>query len=60
MNPLFERYSEQTKAQVSLRYCVTHPACHLAIPGAKTPKQVQENCSASNFGPLPPDEIPPL
>jgi len=60
MNPLYERYKEQTKSQVSLRFCITHPACHLTIPGAKTPEQAQENCMASEFGPIPPDEIPSL
>lgn len=60
MEPLYQRYPDQTKTQVSLRFCVTHPACHTAIPGAKTPEQVADNAAASDFGPLDPAEIPPL
>ncbi len=51
--PLFDRYPDQTMAQVSLRFCITHPACHVAIPGAKTDQQVADNCAASDLGPLP-------
>ncbi len=58
IQPLFERYPNQTMTQVSLRFCISNPACHTAIPGAKTPQQVQENCAASDFGPIPIDEIP--
>lgn len=47
---LYEKYSDQTKAQVSLRFCISHPACHTAIPGAKTAEQVIDNCAASDFG----------
>lgn len=52
LHPLFARYPEQTMTQVSLRFCVTHPACHTAIPGAKTTAQARENCAAANLGPL--------
>ena len=34
-----------------------HPACQVAIPGAKTPEQVEENCLASDLGPIPQDII---
>jgi aryl-alcohol dehydrogenase-like predicted oxidoreductase len=37
---------------VALRFCITHPACHTVIPGAKTPEQVNLNCAASELGPL--------
>ncbi len=60
VKPLFDLYPDQSMAQVSLRFCITHPACHTAIPGAKTPKQVKENCKVSDFGPLDPNEIPDL
>lgn len=60
MKPLFERFPEQTMAQVSLRFCISHPACHTAIPGAKTPQQVRDNCAASDLGPIPREWIPPL
>lgn len=56
MRFLFEQHPDQTMAQVSLRFCITHPACQTAIPGAKTPQQVVENCAASALGPLPPDQ----
>jgi aryl-alcohol dehydrogenase-like predicted oxidoreductase len=52
MRSLFDQHPDQTMAQVSLRFCLTHPACHTAIPGAKTPEQVADNCAASDFGPL--------
>lgn len=58
VKPLFERFPDQTMAQVSLRFCISHPACHTAIPGAKTPEQVRENCSASDLGPIPAEWIP--
>ncbi|HGY57089.1 MAG TPA: aldo/keto reductase [Caldithrix abyssi] len=60
MQPLFDRYPDQSMTQVSLRFCITHPACQTAIPGAKTPQQVAENCSASDLGPIPSEYIPPL
>lgn len=56
--PLFERYPEQSMAQVSLRFCLSHEACHVAIPGAKTSRQVLDNCAASDLGPLLPEDIP--
>ena len=37
----------RTLAQVALRYVLSHPAVSVAIPGAKTPQQVEENASAS-------------
>lgn len=48
---LFDRYPEYTRAQVSLAFCVSHPACHTVIPGAKTPRQVLENCRAAELVP---------
>jgi aryl-alcohol dehydrogenase-like predicted oxidoreductase len=60
MHSLFKRYPNQSMAQVSLRFCISHPACHTAIPGAKMPLQVAENCAASDFGSIPVAEIPPL
>ncbi len=60
VKPLFEHFPDQSMAQVSLRFCISHPACHTAIPGAKTPEQVRENCSASDLGPIPAELIPEL
>ncbi len=50
--PLFEHNPGQSMAQVSLRFCISHPACHTVIPGAKTPAQVRDNVRASDLGPL--------
>ena len=47
--PLFDKYPEYTPAQLSLRFCISHPACHVVIPGGKTQKQVQENVAASDL-----------
>ena len=58
LQSLFDRYPNQTMAQVSLRFCISHPACHTAIPGAKTPQQVTDNCAASDLGIIPAEEIP--
>jgi aryl-alcohol dehydrogenase-like predicted oxidoreductase len=58
MKPLFDRFSGQTMTQVALRFCISHPACQTAIPGAKTPQQVADNCAASDLGPIPAEWIP--
>ncbi len=60
MRPLFEAYPEQSMAQVSLRFCISHPACHTVIPGAKTPEQVRENSSVGAMDPIPAHLIPAL
>lgn len=56
LKPLFARYPTQTMAQVALRFCITHPACHTVIPGAKTPEQVRDNVAAGDLGPLTADD----
>ena len=58
--PLFDHYPDQTMTQVSLRFCISHPACQTAIPGAKTPLQVDENSQSSELGPIPEKEIKSL
>ena len=60
MQPLFDRFGDQTMTQVSLRFCLTHPGCHTAIPGGKTRRQVSENCAASDLGPLPEEALASL
>ncbi len=57
IQPLFDKFPDQSMAQVSLRFCISHPACHTVIPGAKTEKQVVENCAASDLGPIPEEII---
>ncbi len=49
MADLFERYPNWSPAQVALRFGISHPACHVSIPGGKTPEQVQENSAASDM-----------
>lgn len=46
---LFEKYPDYSSAQLSLRFCISHPACHIVIPGGKNQKQVQENVLASEL-----------
>jgi myo-inositol catabolism protein IolS len=38
---------ERTLGQLALRYVLCHPAVSVAIPGAKTPEQVEANAAAS-------------
>lgn len=45
----FENHSQHSMAQLSLRFCISHPACHTAIPGGKTAAQVVENVGASEL-----------
>ena len=47
--PLFDRIAGYTMAQICLRFCIAHPACHVVIPGGKTPEQVRENVVASEM-----------
>ncbi|MCB9891222.1 MAG: aldo/keto reductase [Planctomycetes bacterium] len=51
--PLYDAFPEASLAQTSLRFAISHPACHVAIPGAKTEEQVRENVRAGESGPLP-------
>ncbi len=41
------RPSGMTMTQFALRWILMHDAVSCAIPGAKTPEQVEENCGAS-------------
>ena len=49
LKPLFEKYPDYSPAQISLKFCISHPACHVVIPGGKTEKQVRENVVASEM-----------
>jgi aryl-alcohol dehydrogenase-like predicted oxidoreductase len=60
MQPLFDAFPAQSMAEISLRYCISHPACHTVIPGAKTPEQVIENCRAGHGETIPSTLIPHL
>ena len=60
ISSLFNRFPQQSRTQVSLRFCISDPACQTAIPGAKTSQQVRENCAAADMGPLAQSEIQAL
>ena len=48
---------DQTLGQLALRFVVNHPAVSVAIPGAKTPAQVEANAAASVRPLLSEDEV---
>lgn len=50
---VFEKYPGYSPVQLSLRFCISHPACHVAIPGGKTPQQVLENVVAADLDFIP-------
>ena len=50
---MFDKYPKYSPAQLSLRFCISHPACHVVIPGGKTQDQVQENTVASEIDFIP-------
>ncbi len=58
MEPFYVKYPQFTMAQLNLRFCISHPACTTAIPGAKTPKQVDENVEASELDFIKYEEFP--
>ena len=60
MKNFFDRYKQYTMTQLSLRFCISHPASHIAIPGGKTPEQVIENVGASELNFIEHDEFPEL
>ncbi len=45
----FENHKHYSKAQLSLKFCISHPACHVVIPGIKTEKQAFENVVAGTI-----------
>ncbi len=47
--------AEMTRAELILRYTLSHPHCHTAIVGTANPAHLTENVSAATKGPLPPD-----
>ncbi|MBT7577411.1 MAG: aldo/keto reductase [Candidatus Marinimicrobia bacterium] len=49
MDDFYSRYADWSPAQIALRFGISHPACHVSIPGGKTPEQVRENCGASDM-----------
>lgn len=49
LDSFFEKYSNYTKAQLSLGFAANSKFVSAAIPGGKNPKQVKENCSAADI-----------
>jgi len=47
----------QTRTQAALRFVLAFPGTSVAIPGAKTVEQVEENVAAADAPPLTEDEI---
>jgi aryl-alcohol dehydrogenase-like predicted oxidoreductase len=56
----FASHKQYTMAQLSLRFCISHPACHTAIPGGKTLEQVIENIAASDLDFIQHEDFPYL
>lgn len=44
-------------AQAALQFVLTHPAVAVTIPGAKSPRQVEENVAALSAVPLTPEDV---
>jgi aryl-alcohol dehydrogenase-like predicted oxidoreductase len=55
MRPLVER-AAGSMARGALRFCLSHRAVSTVIPGMRDVRQADENCAASDDGPLP-DEV---
>jgi aryl-alcohol dehydrogenase-like predicted oxidoreductase len=56
----FESRKKFTMTQLSLRFCISHSACHTAIPGGKTTEQVIENVAASDLDFIRYEDFPKL
>ncbi len=59
MRPILED-AAGSMARGALRFCLSHPAVSAVIPGMRTAQQVDENCAASDDGPLPPEVLAKL
>jgi aryl-alcohol dehydrogenase-like predicted oxidoreductase len=47
--------ADMTKAELILRYTLSHPHCHTTIVGTCNPEHLAENVAAAKQGPLPAD-----
>jgi aryl-alcohol dehydrogenase-like predicted oxidoreductase len=47
-------------ADAALRFCLSHPAVSTVIPGMRQPRYAEENCAASDRGPLPAEVLAQL
>jgi aryl-alcohol dehydrogenase-like predicted oxidoreductase len=53
LHSVYSHFQDYTKSQVSLAFCLSHPACQTVIPGCKTVEQVNENILASEIDDFP-------
>jgi aryl-alcohol dehydrogenase-like predicted oxidoreductase len=44
-------------AEIALRFCLSHPATSVVIPGMRSTRNVERNLDAASFGPLDSDEL---
>jgi len=56
----FKQNSEYTKAQLSLNFCISHPAAHVVIPGCKTIRQVEDNVIAGSINSIKYEDYPKI
>ena len=56
----FMKNREYTKAQLSLNFCVSHPAAHVVIPGCKNTTQVEDNVVAGSITSIKYDDYPKI
>ncbi|HEV8461019.1 MAG TPA: aldo/keto reductase [Gaiellaceae bacterium] len=47
-------------AEIALRYCLSHPASSVVIPGMRSTRNVERNVSAVSAGPLDEDQVAAL
>lgn len=45
----YKEHNQYSKAQLGLKFCISNPAVHVAIPGCKTEKQVLDNVAAGKI-----------
>lgn len=60
MMSFFEQHKQYSMAQLSIIFCISHSACHTAIPGGKTVEQVIENVGASDLDFITYEDFPSL
>jgi aryl-alcohol dehydrogenase-like predicted oxidoreductase len=51
--PLYDDFSDYSKAQIALQFCLHHSAVSTVIPGAKTAEQALDNCKTADLPPIP-------
>ncbi len=60
LEPFFIKYPQYSMAQLALRFCLAHSACHTVIPGGKNDLQVSENIKASDLDFIKYEEFPKI